>query len=126
MCKETHACFGCKHLCASTDMVPAGGNLDEDDFEYLEACTDYICFQGHDPREDKPEQMRDCPDKETRKLPPCGNPRCKVSTFVDEVTLTFGSGELSDYGTWEHECPVCAADWLSDHPNASVMPRPKK
>lgn len=107
-------------------MVPAGGNLDEDDFEYLEACTDYICFQGHDPREDKPEQMRDCPDKETRKLPPCGNPRCKVSTFVDEVTLTFGSGELSDYGTWEHECPVCAADWLSDHPNASVMPRPKK
>lgn len=28
-----------------------------------------------------------------------------VSTFVDEVTFTYGYGYLDDYGSWEFEVP---------------------
>lgn len=30
-------------------------------------------------------------------------PSC--STFIDEVTMTYGYGELSDFGSWEFEIP---------------------
>lgn len=38
---------------------------------------------------------------------PCGNPECSVSSAVDE-SLTFGSGDLDDYGFWEKPCGTCA------------------
>lgn len=46
----------------------------------------------------------------------CGNPDCSISTgFVDEL-LTFGSGELDDYGYWEKPCSPCARAWEAAHP----------
>lgn len=42
-----------------------------------------------------------------RKTPPCGNPRCGVSTGI-HGGLTFGWGDLDQYGYWEHPCGVCA------------------
>lgn len=52
---------------------------------------------------------------------PCGNPECGISTgFSDE--LTFGSGELSDWGYWEHPCWTCASAYKSQHPNELVWP----
>lgn len=33
-----------------------------------------------------------------------GEPYC-VSTFIDEVTLTYGYGELSSLGSWQYELP---------------------
>ena len=37
----------------------------------------------------------------------CGNKECNVSTGICE-SLTFGSGELDDYGYWEKPCEKCA------------------
>lgn len=39
---------------------------------------------------------------------PCGNPDCSTSTAIDEVTITYGHGELDDHGFWEHPCKPCA------------------
>ena len=47
------------------------------------------------------------------KLPPCGNPDCCVSTFIDEITLTFGTGILDDHGCWEFPCEVCENEHLN-------------
>ena len=52
----------------------------------------------------------------------CGNEECGVSTFMDDQTLTFGSGELDDYGLWEKPCLVCARTYQSKQPNAKVWP----
>jgi hypothetical protein len=47
---------------------------------------------------------------------PCGNPNCSVSSsFNDE--LTFGSGELDDYGFWEKPCKPCARAFEKAHPD---------
>ncbi len=40
----------------------------------------------------------------------CGNSMCGRSTGIHEG-LTFGSGELDEYGYWEKPCGICAADW---------------
>jgi hypothetical protein len=37
----------------------------------------------------------------------CGNPECSCSTGIHEG-LTFGSGELDDWGYWSKPCQVCA------------------
>lgn len=46
---------------------------------------------------------------------PCGNPKCSTSTGIHEG-LTFGSGELDDYGFWERPCSICARDWDKQRP----------
>lgn len=38
---------------------------------------------------------------------PCGNPMCGVSTGI-HGGLTFGSGELDEYGFWQVPCCACA------------------
>lgn len=52
----------------------------------------------------------------------CNNPECSVSTFIDEETLTFGSGELFSHGDWEKPCKICALAYLQKHPQAKVLP----
>lgn len=46
---------------------------------------------------------------------PCGSPDCHVSTGIHEG-LTFGSGELDQYGYWEKPCAVCARQAEEDDP----------
>jgi hypothetical protein len=53
---------------------------------------------------------------------PCGNPNCYVSTSIDEFTLTFGSGELDEYGFWEKPCYICALAHKIENPESSVWP----
>jgi len=53
---------------------------------------------------------------------PCGNPDCHVSTSIDEMTLTFGSGELDDWGFWEKPCFVCATAHKRACPEDRVWP----
>lgn len=36
----------------------------------------------------------------------CNDPECCVSTGICG-NLTFGKGELCDYGYWEHPCRPC-------------------
>jgi len=45
----------------------------------------------------------------------CGHHDCRISSAMDD-SLTFGRGELDDYGYWEIPCPVCARAWEKDHP----------
>lgn len=45
----------------------------------------------------------------------CGNPDCCVSTGIHEG-LTFGSGDLDEYGYWEHPCDPCARLWEKERP----------
>lgn len=42
-----------------------------------------------------------------RGLGACGNNWCRCSTGIHEG-LTFGSGELDQYGFWEKPCRICA------------------
>ena len=53
---------------------------------------------------------------------PCGNSDCGVSTSIDDVTLTFGRGDLDFNGYWEIPCPICAEDFQRTNPNQSVWP----
>lgn len=52
----------------------------------------------------------------------CGNKDCSVSTSIDEETLTFGRGNLDDYGFWEHPCRKCAKLYEKKHPGSKVWP----
>lgn len=54
----------------------------------------------------------------------CGLGFCKVSTSVDDRTLTFGHGELDEYGFWEHPCRPCAKHFELVYPdyNGRVWP----
>lgn len=45
----------------------------------------------------------------------CGNPRCGVSTGIHDG-LTFGWGDLDQYGYWEHPCGACARAWEKHSP----------
>src|SRR5579859_2157173 len=48
--------------------------------------------------------------EEIMKQRPCGNPECSSSIGIHEG-ITFGHGELDEYGYWEFPCRTCAADW---------------
>jgi hypothetical protein len=50
-----------------------------------------------------------------RKLPPCGNPECGVSTGIHDG-LTFGCGDLDMNGFWQIPCQTCARAWEQAHP----------
>lgn len=45
----------------------------------------------------------------------CGNPHCSISTGIHDG-LTFGSGELDDFGYWSRPCDPCARAWERAHP----------
>lgn len=49
------------------------------------------------------------------KLPVCSNKDCKVSTGICD-SLTFGSGELDEYGYWEKPCSICARAFEIEFP----------
>jgi hypothetical protein len=59
--------------------------------------------------------------KRTRKLPPCGNIDCGVSTGFHDG-LTFGSGELDEYGYWEKPCTTCARAYETAHTGYKAWP----
>ncbi len=48
--------------------------------------------------------------------------KCCVSTAIDEITFTFGSGGLDDYGFWEFPCIECANRHKEKFPEDSVWP----
>jgi len=89
---------------------------------YLEIEADGIpCGQGDmiEVREGKAKGFHSKP--KWRRVPPCGNAKCACSTFVDEVSWTFGSGELYWCGSWEHPCKICAEDFQKKNPNEKVL-----
>ena len=47
----------------------------------------------------------------TKKPKACGRTDCGVSISIDEVTLTFGRGNLDEHGFWEIPCDLCATDY---------------
>lgn len=54
---------------------------------------------------------------------PCGHSDCGRSTSIDDVTLTFGRGELDEHGFWEIPCSICARAYEADHPGVTSWPR---
>lgn len=52
----------------------------------------------------------------------CGDETCSVSSGICGA-ITFGRGELDDYGYWEEPCGVCARAWEDDHPGQFAWPR---
>lgn len=54
----------------------------------------------------------------------CGNPECGASSGSSEES-TFGSGELNDYGYWEHPCDACARAFEKAHPEYAPCWPPK-
>ena len=53
---------------------------------------------------------------------PCGHSDCRISTSIDEVTLTFGRGELDEWGFWKIPCGICARAWEADNPGKTAWP----
>jgi hypothetical protein len=53
----------------------------------------------------------------------CGKADCSTSTSIDDVTLTFGRGDLDEYGYWEIPCGICAEAYQKDFPDRPVWPR---
>lgn len=53
---------------------------------------------------------------------PPGHLKCKSSISIDEETLTFGTGELDDYGFWEFPCQECADFHKKKYPDDLVWP----
>ena len=51
----------------------------------------------------------------------CERPDCRASTGICEHT-TFGTGELSDWGYFEHPCFICARAWEKLHPEQVAWP----
>jgi hypothetical protein len=45
----------------------------------------------------------------------CGNEDCSVSTGIHDG-LTFGRGDLDDYGFWQIPCSPCARRHEREHP----------
>lgn len=64
-------------------------------------------------------------DNEVKNTPACGNKDCKISMFIDEESLTFGTGVLDAIGTWEKPCNTCARDWQKHHPDQKVLIDPE-
>lgn len=50
-----------------------------------------------------------------KKEKPCGNPECALSTGIDDH-LSFGSGELDEFGYWKHPCELCAREHEKQQP----------
>lgn len=48
-------------------------------------------------------------------IKPVGHEKCCVSSTVTE-SLSFGTGELDDYGFWEYGCYECARAWEKQFP----------
>ena len=48
-------------------------------------------------------------DKNTR---PCGNPSCSCATGIHEG-ITFGWGNLDEFGYFKYPCHICARDFDS-------------
>lgn len=59
---------------------------------------------------------------EAKKNKPCGRFDCKVSTSIDDVTLTFGRGDLDFNGFWEIPCVICAEAFKKHSPKQLVWP----
>lgn len=51
----------------------------------------------------------------------CGNADCMVSTGIDG-NLTFGSGNLCDYGYWDYPCEPCARAHEEKYPEDKCWP----
>ena len=62
---------------------------------------------------------------EEKKKRPCGNPDCCCSTSIDDTTITYGSGELNEFGFWEFPCKICAKV-AKDRGEKYVWPDPDK
>ena len=59
----------------------------------------------------------------------CGRKECGASSGFSEE-LTFGSGELDDWGYWEFPCRLCAESFERSNPDMAkkygVWPKAKK
>ena len=53
---------------------------------------------------------------ESRRPKACGNADCGVSTGFAGEELTFGRGDLDDYGYWSEPCDPCARRHEREHP----------
>lgn len=52
----------------------------------------------------------------------CGHRDCGISTGYVSEELTFGRGQLDDYGYWEIPCAACARAWERAHPGKECWP----
>lgn len=81
-----------------------------------------ICFPSYFPKECVDMNWGDLMEGRASKRP-CGNLDCSTSTSIDDVTLTFGRGNLDEHGYWEIPCGVCAEAYQKDFPDHPVWPR---
>ena len=57
-----------------------------------------------------------------KRLPPCENPNCRVSTLIDE-TISFGRGGPDEFGFFKEGCLICAKAFKKKNPQYEVWPK---
>jgi len=53
---------------------------------------------------------------------PCGHSDYNITHLVDETTVSFGRGQMTDLGGWEFPCLICAKAYAAKHPDERVWP----
>lgn len=60
-----------------------------------------------------------------KELGGCGRKQCRASTTIAD-TISFGTGNLDEFGFWEHGCDACARAYEKAHPGSEAWPPAQK
>lgn len=81
-----------------------------------------VCFPSYFPKEFIDMNWTHVMEGKARPRRACGRADCGTSTSIDDETLTFGRGTLSEHGFWEFPCVICAEDFQKANPQYKVWP----
>jgi hypothetical protein len=81
-----------------------------------------VCFPSFFPKEFIDMNWTHVLEGKERARRACGRADCGTSTSIDEVTLTFGGGNLDEHGFWEFPCIQCAEAFQKANPKYKVWP----
>ena len=51
--------------------------------------------------------------------------KCKVSTTITDA-ISFGTGNLDEFGFWDHGCDTCARAYEKANPGSEAWPPARK
>lgn len=81
-----------------------------------------VCFPSFFDKECIDMNWKDVMEAKQKPKQACGRADCSASTSIDDVTVTFGRGNLDDFGYWQFPCVICAANFQKAYPYRSVWP----
>lgn len=81
-----------------------------------------VCFPSFFPKEFIDMNWTHVMEGKERPRRACNRADCGTSTSIDDETLTFGGGDLDEFGFWEFPCAPCAEAFQKANPKYKVWP----